>query len=366
MGWNNPIVPWSTLERQLSGEIVRDPITIDHGDGGDTPAWTRKRPRFEAPEFVRQISTVDYAELHCHSNFSFLDGASHPEELAQEAVRLGLTGLALTDHDGFYGVVRFSEAAAEMGLPTVFGAELSLDLPAPQNGEPDPIANLALVRSMFFPTPGLSLGTNKRQVLSQAQSFDPAHASDGAFVENVMWEQSHVLFVAVNVPGGSNNDADVWYGAPTATAAQTQEIADRTGADLRWLDTAFAQATVDGVVAVVILAQADMWDPEKGAAHQAGYEPIVQSIATHTTAFGKPVLMFNGDSHVYQTGNVFNPADPNYAMHPGYNVTNFHRVVVHGSTLPLEWLRLTIDPAVNAPESPTAFGPFSWERMIQP
>jgi error-prone DNA polymerase len=148
MGWNNPIVPWSTLERQLSGEIVRDPITIDHGDGGDTPAWTRKRPRYEAPEFVRQTSTVDYAELHCHSNFSFLDGASHPEELAQEAVRLGLTGLALTDHDGFYGVVRFSEAAAEMGLPTVFGAELSLDLPAPQNGEPDPVGAhlLALAR----------------------------------------------------------------------------------------------------------------------------------------------------------------------------------------------------------------------------
>ncbi len=111
----------------------------DHGDGGDTPAWTRKRHRYEAPEFVRQTSTVDYAELHCHSNFSFLDGASHPEELAEEAVRLGLTGLALTDHDGFYGVVRFSEAARELGLPTVFGAELSLDLPAPQNGEPDPV-----------------------------------------------------------------------------------------------------------------------------------------------------------------------------------------------------------------------------------
>jgi error-prone DNA polymerase len=148
MGWNNPIVPWSTLERQLSGEIVRDPITTDHGDGGDTPAWTRKRPAFEAPEFVRQTSTVDYAELHCHSNFSFLDGASHPEELAMEAVRLGLTGLALTDHDGFYGVVRFSEAALEMSLPTVFGAELSLDLPAPQNGEPDPVGAhlLALAR----------------------------------------------------------------------------------------------------------------------------------------------------------------------------------------------------------------------------
>ena len=68
----------------------------------------------------------DYAELHCHSNFSFLDGASHPEELAEEATRLGLAALAITDHDGFYGVVRFAEAARAVDLPTVFGAELTL------------------------------------------------------------------------------------------------------------------------------------------------------------------------------------------------------------------------------------------------
>ena len=67
-----------------------------------------------------------YAELHCHSNFSFLDGASHPEELVAEAARLGLSALALTDHGGLYGVVRFSEAARQVGLPTVFGAELTL------------------------------------------------------------------------------------------------------------------------------------------------------------------------------------------------------------------------------------------------
>ncbi|MGI9053437.1 MAG: error-prone DNA polymerase, partial [Ilumatobacteraceae bacterium] len=67
-----------------------------------------------------------YAELHCHSNFSFLDGASHPEELATEAARLGLDALALTDHDGFYGIVRFAEAARAVGLPTVFGAEITL------------------------------------------------------------------------------------------------------------------------------------------------------------------------------------------------------------------------------------------------
>jgi error-prone DNA polymerase len=156
MGWNNPKVPWSELERLLSGRgdgrpPVVDPLAVD-GDGGDSPAWTRKRPPYErppqTPALIRTGPTVDYAELHCHSNFSFLDGASHPEELAEEAARLGLSALALTDHDGFYGVVRFSEAARAHNLPTVVGAELSLGLPGPQNGEPDPYGHhlLALAR----------------------------------------------------------------------------------------------------------------------------------------------------------------------------------------------------------------------------
>ena len=79
-----------------------------------------------------------YAELHCHSNFSFLDGASHPEELVEEAARLGHDALALTDPDGKYGVVRFAEAAGTAGLATVFGAEVTLGLTRAQAGVPDP------------------------------------------------------------------------------------------------------------------------------------------------------------------------------------------------------------------------------------
>jgi error-prone DNA polymerase len=75
---------------------------------------------------ARLDSPVPYVELHAHSGFSFLDGASDPEELVAEAARLGLEALALTDHNGCYGVVRFAEAAAEAGLSTIFGAELSL------------------------------------------------------------------------------------------------------------------------------------------------------------------------------------------------------------------------------------------------
>ena len=104
------------------------------------------RPTYVPPAALeRRVSATPYAELHCHSTFSFLDGASHPEELAEEAVRLGLEALAITDHDGFYGVVRFAEAARAVGMPTVFGAELSLGLTKPQNGMPDPEGSHLLV-----------------------------------------------------------------------------------------------------------------------------------------------------------------------------------------------------------------------------
>lgn len=86
------------------------------------------------PAAGARSGTLRYAELHAHSAFSFLDGACHPEELAGEAARLGLEALALTDHDGLYGVVRFAEAARLVDLPTVFGAELRLPAPAAGSG----------------------------------------------------------------------------------------------------------------------------------------------------------------------------------------------------------------------------------------
>ncbi|MEW5956273.1 MAG: error-prone DNA polymerase [Chloroflexota bacterium] len=67
-----------------------------------------------------------YVELHCHSYFSLLDGASSPEELVARAAELGMPTLALTDHDGVYGAVRFAEAAQAAGIRPLFGAELSL------------------------------------------------------------------------------------------------------------------------------------------------------------------------------------------------------------------------------------------------
>jgi hypothetical protein len=257
----------------------------------------------------------------------------------------------------------------------------------PATGQPvdyaggDPVANLKLVRSLYFPRPGETLGGGNMQVLSQAQVYDQEHPTDRQFVENVIFQRKDTLFVTLNMPGGSNNDSDIWYGAPTMSAAQSQEIAERTGADLRWLDRAFAQAREDHVGSVVILQQADMWDVDGSSpAHLTGYEPFVSSIAAHTKAFGKPVLLFNGDSHVYRSDNPLSPTAgctteatgggettcaSEADVHPGYDVKNFHRITVHGSTSPLEWLKLTVNPEGHYPSGPNTFGPFSWQRMPQ-
>ncbi|TLF82333.1 error-prone DNA polymerase [Nocardia cyriacigeorgica] len=164
MGWSNGPPSWSELERVLSGRPGRhDPESMYPGDGGDSPAWSRKRGEYlaEGGDLRPLGPVVPYAELHAHSAYSFLDGASHPEELVEEAARLGLEAIALTDHNGFYGVVRFYEAAREWGIATVYGAELTLTArrtdfsaassladstdSAPRTGEPDPPGTHLLV-----------------------------------------------------------------------------------------------------------------------------------------------------------------------------------------------------------------------------
>lgn len=137
MPYHNPPMSWSQLERTLSARRPRP--------GVEEAPVSHKRAPYRPPPVQRPTDAIPYAELHAHSSFSFLDGAAGPAELVVQAERLGLHALALTDHDGFYGVVRFAEAAETTSVRTVFGAELSLELPAPQNGAADPAGSHLLV-----------------------------------------------------------------------------------------------------------------------------------------------------------------------------------------------------------------------------
>ena len=108
---------WSRLERILSGRPGPVPVPVNHTQ----ESIPERAPRGE--------SAVPFAELHAVSTYSFLSdtgGASEPEELVARAHELGLSALGVLDRDGFYGAVKFAEAAAEAGMSTIFGAELSL------------------------------------------------------------------------------------------------------------------------------------------------------------------------------------------------------------------------------------------------
>jgi hypothetical protein len=189
-------------------------------------------------------------------------------------------------------------------------------------GNHDPLAELASIRSLFFPEHGVSLGGRKKQVLYQSD----------AFPENVMWEQSQVVFADLSLPG-SNNDLVPWiapYNTPAYKAAQAAEVSSRTTADLAWLEQAFAQANGDGAAGVVIFEQADMWDP---TAALSGDAQVIAKLTQLAQDFGKPVLLIEGDSHNFMVDRPIAAAQ------------NIQRVVVQGgASNPIAWLKITIDP----------------------
>ncbi|ALR12832.1 DNA polymerase [Mycobacteroides saopaulense] len=221
MGWSHGPPTWAEMERVLDGRLNPH---APPGDGGDGPAWSRKRLPYEPPTRERGRSTVPYAELHAHSAFSFLDGASLPEEMAQEAARLDLRGLAITDHNGFYGVVRFAEAAKELGLPTVFGAELSL---GGQGNTEDSVHLLVLARgqegyrrlSRQMAAAHLSGGTAKDRKGKPRYDLDVlAEAAGGHWHVLTGCRKGHVRRALA-------------HGGPVAAKRALADLVDRFGAD---------------------------------------------------------------------------------------------------------------------------------------
>ncbi len=145
MGFQNPPIPWAEFARLVDGRSRTRTRAVGAGVGAvrryEPKPERRPDPKPERRPSARAGSralATPYAELHCHSNASFLDGASPPEELVEEAANLGLEAIALTDRDGMYGVVRFAEAAKAFGMRTVFGAELTLGLASARPTLPDP------------------------------------------------------------------------------------------------------------------------------------------------------------------------------------------------------------------------------------
>jgi hypothetical protein len=212
------------------------------------------------------------------------------------------------------------------------------------NGGYNPLERLAKIRADFFDVRGQTLG---QQV--------PIEAQGGATLENVVWSQGGAEFGLIDVPG-SNNSLLPWTGNTEPTPEQLAEVRSRTAADLQWIDRIFAAARSDGAAGVFVGMQADVFSDEA----TAGYDTIVKRLAVRAHEFHKPVVLFEGDSHLFRVDRPFTPGDPLYGKYDiPVDAPNLTRVVVQGSTnCPHAYLRLHVDPASDAV--------FSGENVVLP
>ncbi len=161
------------------------------------------------------------------------------------------------------------------------------------NGAYQPLERLAAVRELFFPRPGRTLGGSMRVTSQQGRGFP----------ENVRWVKADVSFATLHVVG-SNNDLTPWtgIGETAPTAAQVKEQWRRMDAAIANVRAAFAEARRNGRRAVVLMQQADMFDPtvtDPQPAAYSAFRPLVQVIVDESRRFRGPVYLFDGDSHVY-------------------------------------------------------------------
>ena len=97
-----------------------------------------------------KMSGPDYIELRAHSAYSLLRGTSPPEALVAEAARLGLRGLALTDHNNVYGAVSFQKTAQALGIQPILGAEITIEPPPPNKALESWREGDAITRGLIF------------------------------------------------------------------------------------------------------------------------------------------------------------------------------------------------------------------------
>lgn len=221
----------------------------------------------QEPEFVNLMADLDQAKIAFTVHDGDFKGGSVP--CADDLYQLRLKQFNDSKHPFFY----------------VFGDNEWTDCHRAAAGAYNPFERLSYLRSLFSPNDHHSMG--QKQLPLERQSAE--------FPENIRWNRGGVLFVGLHVPGSNN-------GLTTRAdfkAAAEQEYAQRNAANLQWLQESFALATEQQAAGVMLFVQANMWDFIP-AANLTGYEDFIVALTAETKAFGKPVVLVNGDSHYFR------------------------------------------------------------------
>ncbi len=198
----------------------------------------------------------------------------------------------------------------------------------------DPRERLAKLREMFFARPDRSLGRTPMAIESQGLVM-PAY---GKYVENARFARNDVLFVTLDIPGSNN-------GFETIDPQAALEYFDRNRANLAWMADSFRKAKETNARAVVLAFQAnlhDIRDTQNTVPPASGFRDTINAIEAEAKAFGKPVLLIQGDYHTLELTGF-----RNVRMQL---VPNVLRLQVMGDTL-VHAVRVIVDP-----DSPGVFG----------
>ena len=203
------------------------------------------------------------------------------------------------------------------------------------------------------PTTPTSASTHCGRSSSLRPGSDPRRQDDegrrtqAGFPENVDWHASRVTFTAAHVVGSNNGMAPWTEASREPNAGQIAEVAARNEANIAQLREAFAEAEQRHDRAVVVFQQADMFDPtlasEPTFAAVSAFKSWVQALIDESAAFGGPVHLFDGDSHVY---NVDQPLAAGSKWLALYDVDgtadNLTRITVDGSSNNTDWLKVSV------------------------
>ncbi len=351
IGLGDPFsMPYQTIESVLPiGDdrlaIVNDTNFGSRGRNPELPDYSdfivARVPRLREPErdpgavTLAVIGDTPYGDDQV-AEFPDLVNAVNRDRRVRRVVHLGdiKNGSSTCTDERFAAVFALYETFDDPFLYTP-GDNDWTDCHRANNGAFDPLERLAALRELAYPVPDRSTGGSRIRVRTQAE--DRRHS---AFVENRLWRDKGVVFSLVHVVG-SNNDLLPWFGAaetPDQRARRLEEFEQRQAANLSWLEETFERAERSHAPAVVVGMQADTFVP---GAPVDGFAAVVQRLSELSAEFGKPVLLLQGDTHVYRTDR------------PLADAPNLTRIVVEGETAD-EWLRLNVDPRSRAV--------FSWTR----
>jgi hypothetical protein len=271
---------------------------------------------------------------------AFIQGINADPDVAQVTHLGDIKSGSTTCDDQRFATIRRDFALFEDPLYYTPGDNEWTDCHRANNGGYHPLERLDKVRNLFFSPAGRTLG--KRV---------PVTSQNGRGVpENMRWTRGDLSFATLHVVG-SNDDLLPWSGLgnTTPTSTQVKEEHHRMGAAIANVRAAFEDARAHQRRAVVLMQQADMFDPtvtDPQYSDYSAFRPLVQAIIDESHRFRGPVYLFNGDSHRFNEDRPLASGSPwldFYGVRG--NADNLRRVTVDGSDLgEADWLKVTVQP----------------------